>query len=119
MSREHAGAAIVLPDALTSAHANRIAELAAKNRLPTIFGVRLPVDAGGLMVYGASLGDRYRRAAVYIDKILKGAKPGDLPVAANEVRAGDQSQDGEGPGAHDPTILAGASRPGDRSVEAG
>jgi len=58
----------------------RLVDLAAKNRLPVMYGVREYVDAGGLMAYGPSLTDLFRRAATYVDKILKGAKPGDLPV---------------------------------------
>ena len=58
----------------------RLVDLAAKNRLPAVYGVREFVDAGGLMAYGPNLADLYRRAAVYVDKIFKGAKPGDLPV---------------------------------------
>jgi putative ABC transport system substrate-binding protein len=58
----------------------RLAELAAKNRLPTMFSFRDYVDAGGLMAYGPSIVDLFRRAAAYVDKILKGAKPADLPV---------------------------------------
>jgi putative ABC transport system substrate-binding protein len=58
----------------------RIAALAIKSRLPSMYGGRAAVDAGGLMSYGADLADSYRRVAVYVDKILKGAKPADLPV---------------------------------------
>jgi putative ABC transport system substrate-binding protein len=58
----------------------RIVELAGKYRLPVIYPQKEYVDDGGLMFYGADLGDLYRRAAVYVDKILKGAKPADLPV---------------------------------------
>jgi putative ABC transport system substrate-binding protein len=58
----------------------RLVDLAAKNRLPTMFSFREYVDAGGLMSYGPKLADLVRRAATYVDKILKGAKPADLPV---------------------------------------
>jgi putative ABC transport system substrate-binding protein len=58
----------------------RLAELALKHRLPTMFVVRDNVEAGGLMSYGPDLLDHTRRAAIYIDKILKGTKPADLPV---------------------------------------
>ena len=58
----------------------RLVDLAAKNRLPTVYPWREGVDAGGLMAYGANFADLYRRAATYVGKILKGAKPADLPV---------------------------------------
>ena len=80
MSREKAGAVIVARDALFIQQARRIAELAAKNRLPSIAEIREYVDAGGLMSYGQNRRDNYRRATTYVDKIFKGAKPGDLPV---------------------------------------
>ena len=80
MTRERAGALLVPTDGMFLLHRARIAELAAKHRLPAMYGLREFVDAGGLMVYGASLRDSFRRAATYVDKILKGAKPGDLPV---------------------------------------
>jgi putative ABC transport system substrate-binding protein len=64
------------------AHFKSIAQLAAKNRLPSISPSVDWVEAGGLMMYGAETNNRYRRAAIYIDKILKGAKPADLPVEA-------------------------------------
>ncbi|MBI3826881.1 MAG: hypothetical protein HY294_12855 [Candidatus Rokubacteria bacterium] len=58
----------------------RLVDLAAKNRLPAVYPWREAVDAGGLMSYGSNIADLYRRAAIYVDKILQGAKPGDLPV---------------------------------------
>jgi ABC-type uncharacterized transport system substrate-binding protein len=73
-------AIIVGLEALTQAHRHLIAELAARDRLPAIYGGREFVDAGGLIFYGPSFPDIYRRTATYVDKILKGAKPADLPV---------------------------------------
>ena len=79
-ARERAGALLVLSDALTNAHRVRIVELANKSRLPTMYFSREWVDAGGLMAYGPNWRDMYRRAATYVDRILRGAKPGDLPI---------------------------------------
>jgi putative tryptophan/tyrosine transport system substrate-binding protein len=62
------------------AERTRIAELAAESRVAGIYPVREYAEAGGLMAYGVNLGESFRRAATYVDKILKGAKPGDLPV---------------------------------------
>jgi putative ABC transport system substrate-binding protein len=78
--KERAGALLVTANPLIFTHFARITELAIKNRLPTIHAQREFVEAGGLMMYGPSESDIYRRAAVYVDKILKGAKPADLPV---------------------------------------
>jgi putative ABC transport system substrate-binding protein len=80
MKRERAGALIVLPDSFFLAQARRIAELAVQHRLPTMFPTREPVESGALMSYGQNLAEHYYRAAAYVDKILKGAKPADLPV---------------------------------------
>ena len=80
MARARAEALIVLPDPFFLTQARRIAELAAQHRLPTMFWTRDPVESGGLMSYGQNNAEHYHRAATYVDKILKGAKPGDLPV---------------------------------------
>jgi putative ABC transport system substrate-binding protein len=80
MVRERATALLVAPDPLMSLHRERLAELAAKHRLPTMYGQRENIDAGGLLAYGPSLIAQSRRAAAYVDKILKGAKPGELPI---------------------------------------
>ena len=80
MTRERAEALIVLGDPFFASQASRIAELAAQQRLPTMFWTREPVESGGLMSYGQHNAEHYYRAATYVDKILKGAKPGDLPV---------------------------------------
>ena len=80
MARERAGAVIILTDAMFGAHRERIADLAAKHRVPAVYGLPEFAETGGLMGYGSSVVDRFRRAAVFVDKILKGAKPGDLPI---------------------------------------
>jgi ABC-type uncharacterized transport system substrate-binding protein len=80
MARGRADALIVLPSPMFYGERRRIVDLAAKHRLPAMYNAREYVDVGGLMAYGASLPDLYRRAATYVDKILKGAKPADLPV---------------------------------------
>jgi putative tryptophan/tyrosine transport system substrate-binding protein len=79
--RERPDALIVIPDPLTGAAGNsRIAEFAARNRLPAMSGQRGFVDAGGLISYGGDFSEGWRLAARYVDRILKGAKPGDLPI---------------------------------------
>jgi putative ABC transport system substrate-binding protein len=80
MRRERAEALITLADPVFTASRVRIVNLAAATRLPAIYYWKDFVDAGGLMSYGPSLQGLYRRAATYVDKILKGAKPGDLPI---------------------------------------
>src|SRR5712692_9916380 len=80
MTRGRAGALTVLPSAMFNTERRRLVDLAAKNRLPAVYISRESVDAGGLMSYGPDLADMFRRAATYVDKILKGTKPGDLPV---------------------------------------
>jgi putative ABC transport system substrate-binding protein len=81
LSRAGVDALLVLPDPLLlDPHRRDIATLALQHRLPTMYGWRLFVEAGGLMSYGPRLPDMFRRAAYYVDRILKGAKPADLPV---------------------------------------
>ena len=75
-----ASALLLVDDAVFTAHRTQIAELALKNRLPTISGFSDVVEAGGLMAYGPHYADLYRRAATHVHKILKGAKPADLPI---------------------------------------
>jgi ABC-type uncharacterized transport system substrate-binding protein len=80
MTREGAEALIALGDAVFWNHRTRVVALAAQHRLPAVFDAREFAEAGGLMTYGPSVPDSYRRAAVYVDKILKGMQPTDLPV---------------------------------------
>ena len=79
-SRARAQALYVIDDSFFVSRRQMLVRLASKARLPAIYGFRLYVDEGGLMSYGANLADHMRRAAVYVDKILKGAKPRDLPI---------------------------------------
>jgi putative tryptophan/tyrosine transport system substrate-binding protein len=71
---------LLIDAAFFTTHRARLVSLAAASRLPAMYGIREMVDAGGLMSYGVHYPDLYRRAATYVDKILKGAKPADLPV---------------------------------------
>ena len=80
MSRERAGALLVLSDAMFILLRTRIADLAAKNHMPVMYTLREHMGAGGLAFYGPSMADNFRRAATYVDKILKGTRPADLPV---------------------------------------
>ena len=80
MAKERVGALLVLSDAIFGYHQTRLVDLAARSRLPAAYSVRDYVEAGGLMSYGPSLLDSYRQAAAYVDRILKGAKPAELPV---------------------------------------
>jgi putative ABC transport system substrate-binding protein len=82
--RQQAHGLIVIRDPLTNTLRARIIALAAQHRLPAMYASREFVDAGGLMVYGSNVFDLYRRTAVYVDKILKGAKPSELPVERAE-----------------------------------
>jgi len=80
MVKQRAEALLVLVDPMSLQHRTPLAQLAEKSRLPAIYGFREYVDAGGLLSYGPNLSDLFGRAATYVDKILKGAKPADLPV---------------------------------------
>jgi putative ABC transport system substrate-binding protein len=80
MTRARADALTVLGSAMFFSERKRLLDLTAKNRLPAVYSQREFVDAGGLMAYGPNLADFFRHAATYVDKILKGAKPADLPV---------------------------------------
>jgi putative ABC transport system substrate-binding protein len=80
LAKERADALVVLPSAVLTSASARIADLASKTRLPTIYWAPHHVDAGGLMTYSVNSDHLFRRAAIYVDKILKGAKPAELPV---------------------------------------
>jgi putative tryptophan/tyrosine transport system substrate-binding protein len=120
MTRARAGALTVLPRNMFLREHRRLVDLAAKHRLPAVYTVKEYVDAGGLMAYGPNVADVVRRAATYVHRILKGTKPGDLPVEQPTkfelvIR---QSQDRQGPRSDDPAFGAGAGRPGHRVTRA-
>jgi putative ABC transport system substrate-binding protein len=101
--RARAEALIVCASPFFNAHRKRVVDLAEQHRLPAIYEHRDFAAIGGLMSHGPNLAEMYRSAARYIDKILKGAKPADLPVE----RAGGKSQDSEGSWRHDPPSFLG------------
>ena len=80
MAKHHDNALVVILSVLVTLHSKQIAELALKHRIAGMFPTSQFVDEGGLMAYGPLIGDLYRRAATYVDKILKGANPADLPI---------------------------------------
>ena len=80
MANQRVGALFIFGDPMLGVHRARLAVLAVQYRLPSMHTNRLHVEAGGLMCYGPSFSDLWRRAATYVDKILKGARPADLPV---------------------------------------
>ena len=82
LAREGRGGLLVLPEVFTNVHRAAIVALAARDRVPAVYAFRLFVASGGLMSYGIDQSDLFRRAAGYVDRIFKGAKPGDLPVQA-------------------------------------
>jgi len=80
MTRAHAGALILITSSMFFVERRRLVALAGKNRLPAVYSARDFIEAGGLMAYGQNVAGFFRNAAAYVDKILKGAKPADLPV---------------------------------------
>lgn len=98
---------MVISDRLLHAERGRIVELAARHRLPTVYGQSLFTDVGGLLCYGPGRVDRFRRAAVYVDRILRGAKPADLPIERPTTFE-------QGPRPDDPAVALAARGPGDR-----
>jgi putative tryptophan/tyrosine transport system substrate-binding protein len=80
LEKERPDALTMLFDALTTGYRGLVGDFAKKHKLPTVFGAREFVEAGGLMSYAPDIAENFRRAATYVDKILKGTKPDDLPV---------------------------------------
>ena len=100
-ARSPNGGLIVTAAPLATRHRDLIIGLADRHGLPAVYASRVFVTAGGLIYYGPDLIDQYRRAAGYVDRILKGENPADLPVQApNKIRTGDQSQDRQDARAH-------------------
>ena len=82
LAREPSSGLVMIPDTFTIAHRGEITALAARHRLPAVYPFRMFTEAGGLLSYGNDPVDNYRRAATYVDRVLKGAKPSELPVQA-------------------------------------
>jgi ABC-type uncharacterized transport system substrate-binding protein len=80
MARERVGALLVAPDPIFGLHRTRLQDLVAKSRIPAMYGLREHTEIGGLMSYSVDIRDSFRRAATYVDRILRGARPGDLPI---------------------------------------
>ena len=114
MTQDGVDGFMVLATPLTYSRRALLADLAVKHRLPSVFGSKENVVAGGLMSYAPDAADLTRRAASYVDKILKGAEPERLPSASNSVRALDQPQNRQGSRAHDPIHAPRPRRRGDR-----
>jgi putative ABC transport system substrate-binding protein len=91
LARDPDGGLIVMPDGFLAVHRTEITSLAARYRLPAVYPRRFWAELGGLLSYGNDFPDNFRRAAIYADRVLKGAKPSELPVGSGQVRACDQS----------------------------
>ena len=114
MRTERADTLVVIADPLTLRHRQVIVDLAARDRIPAVYEFAEFARAGGLIAYSADVPALFQRAAVYVDKILKGAKPSDLPVEQpTTFRIGDQPEDRQGARPHDPAVAAAARRRGD------
>jgi len=112
-TRARAGAVVIVPTLVSATNLKRIADLAAKSRLPSIYHRREFADSGGLIAYGVDRSDMFRRAATYVDKILKGAKPADLPVEQpTKFELVINLKDGPSARPHDPAVAAAAGGSG-------
>ena len=109
LSREPHAGLIVMPDSFTVNHRALIISMTAQHRLPVVYCYRYMATEGGLMSYGIDLNDMYKRAAPYVDRILKGDKPADLPVQAHQIRIRHQSQDRQGARSRHAATLLGSA----------
>ena len=118
MSQRRPAAVVMISDTLTVTYRDILADFAVKNRIPAIMATRAFAEGGGLMSYGPNFSDLFRRAASQIDKILRGAKPADLPVEQpTKFELVDQPQDRQGARPDDPAIVPCASGPGHRVMD--
>ena len=112
LGREPGGGLVLMPDTFTTAHRVPIILAAARNNVPVVSAVPEYARDGGLLSYGADLVDAFRRAASYVDRILRGEKPGDLPgAAADKIRNGREPQDRQGARPRGTPIDSAARRP--------
>ena len=117
MKKLRAGAPLIPGDPMFILHRTLLADLAEKNRLPAMYGLREHVEAGGLMGYSPSLREAYRQAAAFVDKILKGAKPADLPVEQpTKIELLINLKTAKDLGPHDPAVVAAAGRSAHRVI---
>jgi ABC-type uncharacterized transport system substrate-binding protein len=114
LARSANGGLIVTASPLAAVQRDLIIALAARHKLPAVYYERSYTAAGGLISYGPDFVDQYRRAASYVDRVLKGEKPADLPVQSDQVRARDQPQDRQGARPRSAGHAAGPRRTGDR-----
>ena len=115
IARHRPGALLVTGDAMHQAHIDQIIAFAAGSRVPALYNMKENALAGGLMAYAADHRELYRRAATYVDKILKGVKPADLPFEQpTKFELVPQSQDRQDPRPDDPAVAPAAGGSGDR-----
>jgi putative ABC transport system substrate-binding protein len=118
MARERPDGLLFIRDGLTLQHGAQVVDFVTRKAIPSMFEGSELAAAGGLMSYEANVADLLRRGAILVDKILKGATPGDLPFERPTKLAGDQPQDRQGPRSDDPALAAAAGGSGDRVGQA-
>jgi hypothetical protein len=114
LARNERGGVLVMPEVFTTVHRDAIVAAAARHRVPAIYPDETSTTHGELMSYGIDPADVFRRSASYLDRILNGENPGDLPVQSDQIQADDQPQDRAGDRTSGPADAARACRRGHR-----